>query len=76
MRVRRARQVAGRLDLLLGVPLARVGRGWERRRRVSAITELKVTKVFPSVPSVQCAAVSSTVGVTSVAEHRNRPVAS
>jgi hypothetical protein len=42
----------------------------------SAITELKVTRVLPSVPSVQCAAVSSTVGVTRVAEQRNRPVAS
>jgi hypothetical protein len=36
----------------------------------------KLTIVFPMVPSVQCAAVSRTVGVTRVAEQRNRPSAS
>jgi hypothetical protein len=40
-----------------------------------AITELNVTRVRPSVPSVQWAAVIRTVGEISVAEHRNRPSA-
>jgi hypothetical protein len=40
------------------------------------MTESKVTSVLPNVPSVQCAAVTRTVGDTRVAEHRNLPVAS
>lgn len=36
----------------------------------SAITESKVTSVLPSVPVVQWAAVTSTVGETRVAEQR------
>src|SRR5262245_12592316 len=42
----------------------------------SAMTESNVTSVLPSVPNVQCAAVTRTVGETSVAEQRNRPVGS
>ena len=39
----------------------------------SAITESKVTSVLPTTPSVQWAAVSSTVGLISVALQRKRP---
>jgi hypothetical protein len=37
---------------------------------VSEITELNETIVLPTVSAVQCAAVTSTVGVTRVAEQR------
>jgi hypothetical protein len=63
-------QVAGRLDLRVGVALTRVRRDRNGLGGCSAMTESNVTSVLPRTPSVQCAAVSRTVGEIRVAEQR------